>query len=155
MKLEIEQKKPAPSDFGDKLSSERAFVEAELNGWKVVLPKPNELLIDIDSNAQLDIFWKNYPRIIRYIGVIDNIIKPSKSGEEGCKHITLVLEREVTPTERILLQAVLGSDLTREILSFCRILEDDPNPTLFLEKDDAPKQLPAATEILSDKDTPF
>lgn len=131
--LQVKEKLPAPSDFGDSLASSSAYSYATQHGLRVVLPRANELLIDIDSSRQLEIFDRNYPRLIRYVGVIDRIEKASRSGEYGRRHITVVLERDVTPTERILLQAVLGSDLTREFLSYARILEGDPNPTLFLE----------------------
>jgi len=57
--------------------------------------------------------------------------------------VVVTLERNVEPMERILIQAFLGSDLKREALSWVRIVNNDPNPTLFFEK----KPLQLAGEV--------
>lgn len=127
-------RKTAPYDFGGTLGSSGAFTHAELNGEVVVLPLPNQLLIDIDDEVSWTHFNVNITKVHEYIGVLDQREKPSRSGDPNRRHITVDLYRDVTPMERILLQAVLGSDLRRELLSYCRITIDDPHPTLFLEK---------------------
>lgn len=127
--------KTAPSDFGGTLHSDAAFSKAALEGELVVLPRDNELFIDIDNEASLVLFYMNLPKIEEYVGVRGYpVITPSRSGDAERRHIVVTLSQDVTKTERILLQAVLGSDLRRELLSYCRITIGDPNPTLFLEK---------------------
>lgn len=66
------------------------------------------------------------------IQVVSN--KPSRSGAPGKRHITLALNRKLTSVERILFQALLGSDRKRELLSYIRVLNSDPEPTLFFER---------------------
>lgn len=56
----------------------------------------------------------------------------SKSGGEH-RHITLTLSNNISDVERILLQAILGSDPKRELLSYIRILRNIPQPTAFFE----------------------
>ena len=77
----------------------------------------------------------------KFVGIYNYTEKPSKSGEPGKMHITLVFQdRTFTTLERIGLQAMLGSDRVRELLSYVQYLNGDAHPTLFLEKT-APKQL--------------
>lgn len=127
-------KKTAESDFGGTLNSSHAFTQAETTGEVVVLPKANELFIDIDDEAASTRFYDNVAKVHEYVGVLDQRHRPSRSGDPNRWHITVDLARSVNDMERILLQAVLGSDLRRELLSYCRITIGDPHPTLFLEK---------------------
>lgn len=138
----------APSDFGGNLHSDGAFEQAERDGnLEVILPAANELQIDIDNEDNEQFFHQNLPKVSEYVGVYTWEEGPSRSGEPERKHITVKLNRDVTPLERILLQAVLGSDLRRELLSYCRWTIDDPHPTLFFEKKFA-GFLPAKVEPL-------
>jgi hypothetical protein len=146
----------AQSDFGGSLGSDHAFMQAESNGNVVVLPRPHELFIDIDNDANEHTFHVNLTKIADYVGISGWDWAPSKSGEPERKHITVQLNRDVTPLERILLQAVLGSDLRRELLSYCRWTMDDPNPTLFFEKGPAlltapPEQKQLVAGVLDDQ----
>lgn len=71
----------------------------------------------------------------------------SPSGKQDHSHVIVRLRREVTPMERILIQAFLGSDLKREALSWVRLVNDDPNPTIFYTK--KPLQLIGETDALT------
>ena len=137
----------APSDFGGSLHSDGAYAQAQLDDLIVVLPSPSQLFVDIDNDDAEHLFHKNLTKVSEYVGVYGWVITQSRSGEPERKHITVDLSRDVTPMERILLQAVLGSDLRRELLSYCRITINDPRPTLFLEKKVA-GFLPIRTEPL-------
>jgi len=118
------------------LNSQRAFEEAEAIGGRVVLPEANELQIDIDSKVELDEFHKRLRRLENNVPNFRQsyLIYPSKSGNPNKFHITIPLQSDVTPWQRIALQACLGSDPIREILSAARLLKGDPYPTLFIEK---------------------
>jgi hypothetical protein len=122
----------ASSDF----SSGSAYKKAEAENLKVVLPEPNQLFIDIDNDFAMAVFEKNHKTFLQwydYEACPDPVIAESKSGGER-RHITITLDRPVEPMERLILQAFLGSDLTREFLGLQRIKAGDKNPTLFLEK---------------------
>lgn len=58
--------------------------------------------------------------------------KPSRT--PGKFHIYVELKEPVmSDMERLFFQACLGSDPIRELLGYRRILNRDPNPTLFIE----------------------
>jgi hypothetical protein len=126
-------------------TSARAEIEAKELGLDVVYPAPNQLQIDIDSEADYETFIEVNYVLKNFIGVTHYEEKPSRSGWPK-KHITLTLDRDVTNLERILLQACLGSDGTREFLSYVQEINKDPHPTLFLEK--KPDQLSAEPKPL-------
>lgn len=122
------------SDFTK--STQDAIEQAKARGLKTIFPSENELQIDIDDRASEDLFWELYRSIfIRYFeSGKEPKVTPSKSGGEK-KHITVTLTRDVTAMERILLQACLGSDRKRELLSFIELIKGDAMPTLFFEPD--------------------
>lgn len=109
-------------------SSEEAMAIAKQKGIRVVLPKKNELLVDLDSYDAKEKFLKN----ASLLRVSDFDLKPSKT--PGHYHATVRWFRPVTTQERIMLQLLLGSDSTRETHSYIRLGEGDPNPTLFFEE---------------------
>lgn len=121
-------------------NSQRAYNQAAIEGLDVVLPKDNELFIDID-NEHSYMLYNNLMQIIqKFIGVVDVVEEKSKSGKPYKLHITVLLDQDVTPIERLALQAMLGSDRVRELLGYIQLKNGDPAPTLFLEKK-APTQL--------------
>jgi hypothetical protein len=76
--------------------------------------------------------------LTRFNNLIDEAygIEEIHTGESrgGNQHFTVTLKRNITPIERIALQAVLGSDPRREAHSLRRWLAGEKNPTLFFEK---------------------
>ena len=115
------------------IDSECAIREAKDNNLDVVFPKPNELQIDIDSEEAYARYGGVLERLQRHFRFITESITPSRSGYPK-RHIVLTLREPVTDVQRIALQAILGSDPVRELLSLKRIENGDPHPTLFLEK---------------------
>jgi len=122
-----------PYDFKD-ITSANAYAEAEAKGSVVKMPLPDELFIDIDDAEGSCWFSLNIGKVNEQYGIINIKWGGSPSGLPNHNHVVVKLRREVTPMERILLQAVLGSDLKREALSWVRLVNNDPNPTLFYEK---------------------
>jgi hypothetical protein len=115
--------------------SKMAFEQAAKEGWKVVTPKPNELFIDIDGEADMKTFRENVAIFDELVMTIaGKKVMPSKSGDPARRHIIVTLSRDITDTERLLFQLMLGSDRKRELLGYVRVLNDDPTPTLFFEK---------------------
>jgi hypothetical protein len=120
-------------DPNGKPNSQKALDQAEHEGLTVVYPKDNEIMIDIDNPHSLQLFYKQMDIVKKYIGVIGEEQHLSKSGGEKW-HITVTLTTTVTPLERLALQAMLGSDRVRELLGYVEYKNNDPTPTLFLER---------------------
>ena len=106
---------------------------AAKEGLDVRAPKPNELFVDIDNAASAKEFERNYDIIDRLFCITGIERAPSRNKAEG-EHVVVTLHVAVTPIERALAQAILGSDLRREGHTFARMQEGDPEPTLFFEK---------------------
>lgn len=120
---------------GDKIAgSKDAHEIAQKNGWRVVVPENNQLQLDIDDNHSYQIWAKHRNVIEKSLKITKVVETPSKSGKPGRCHITVDLDVTLKPDERIVLQALLGSDRTREILSWVNLKRNDESPTLFYEK---------------------
>jgi len=109
--------------------------EARAVGCVVVEAKDRDIFIDLDSQqdqyvmeAILALFRENLQHI--------EVVKISRS-RNGNKHAYLRASWPLTATERVLLQAVLGSDRKREALAYLRILDNAPIVSCFFEKADA------------------
>jgi hypothetical protein len=131
-------------------SSDRAFEKAKEQGLKVVVPASNELQIDIDTEEDYDLFLAHI-KILLQFGVAEFKSAPSKSGLPK-RHVTVTLPYDLNHWQRIALQASLGSDRKREILSCIMVMAGDPLPTIFLEKDG---DAPAPPAAIPDLDFPF
>src|SRR5690606_29610055 len=108
----------------------------ELEGYKVVLPGPNELQIDIDSDEDYS-RWLTAKAVLDRNKVEHQVLRerPSRGGLPG-RHIVVWLPEPLDPWQRIALQGALGSDHVRELLSCIRMLRGDEHPTLLVEKKD-------------------
>lgn len=134
---------PAYSPSQD--THEAAVEKARARGLVVRLPKPNELFVDIDTFAAYERFKEQIEVLKRWHRVVDVVESPSASGGAH-KHIVVTLGNHVTPITRIALQAMLGSDLKREMLSYGRLLTgSSPHPTLFFERPAGAAPPPAPT----------
>lgn len=105
-------------------------------GRQVVIPKPNELQIDIDSEPHFFNFIRAAEAFARnWEESRDTTVEihESKSGFPR-RHITITLPFDIDdPWKRIALQACFGSDPIRELLSATRLYRGDIHPTLFVE----------------------
>lgn len=122
------------SYYGDD-TIESAREKARARGLQVVFPSSRELQVDIDSAESMAVFLANVDRL-NHEGYE---VRPSPSRAVGHYHITVRLPYEVTPLERIALQAMLGSDPVREMLSYGRLQRGIDQPTIFFER---PRRLP-------------
>ena len=110
---------------------------ASLKGCTVREPAANELFLDVDSIEA----WANCKRLIASMqptGLIsDWKFSASPSGLLGHVHVVVGLSRPVRDMrERIMLQALLGSDPMRELLSWRRLEDgaDEDAISLFFER---------------------
>lgn len=99
----------------------------------VLMPEPNELFIDIDTPRALNVFRAQLEIFRRREKKCLVMKKPSRRKKRGF-HILVRLEHDVTPTDRLMLQAMLGSDLRRELLGLQRLDDGMPEPTCFFEQ---------------------
>jgi len=118
-----------------------AFKKAEEQDLEIVYPKVNELQLDIDNKEAYAYFHENKWILEQWFGIRVITERVSKSGGDK-RHITVELGTALTTVTRILLQAVLGSDRKRELLSFVMYAKgDEKKPTLLLEKNFYDKDL--------------
>lgn len=111
-----------------------AFRKAEEQDLEIVYPKANEIQLDIDDKQAYDYFHENKWILNQWFGIRSITERVSKSGGDK-RHITVELATRLTTVTRILLQAVMGSDKKRELLSFVMYARgNEKKPTLLLEK---------------------
>jgi hypothetical protein len=122
-------------------NSQRAIDLALTEGLIVKFPAANELFIDIDNEHSLQMFHRQMDIVYRYVDLgAPTKITPSRNGLPG-RHIVVTLAQDITETERLLLQACMGSDRVRELLGYIQLKSGDPHPNLFLEKTEEPQKL--------------
>lgn len=117
-----------------RLSTEHAVHEAAERRMFIRVPKDHELFLDIDDKAQFATFEAQL-EMIRSFGV-DPIVKEKTPSRGGADHWHVVLEMPftMTPVTRVLWQALLGSDLRREMLSALALhYGQSTQPTMFFE----------------------
>lgn len=112
-------------------SRERYVLRMREEGFQIQTPEENELLLDIDNIEAFDFFEIAFKRLnVEFDNCIIALIRPSKSGLPN-RHILIRMPFVLTSIDRIAFQAVLGSDLTREMLSIFRLYNTDPCPSLL------------------------
>lgn len=110
-----------------------AELKAAEENYEVLRPAANELLIDIDNKEAQEQFDRVYPIVDRYYGIVNIQSWKSKSGN---KHIKVILRESVPISWKLVLQAALGSDPIKEVISLKRFEMNCPVPsTLFKPKD--------------------
>ena len=109
-------------------------------GFKVFLPSPNELFIDIDSEEMYSTFqerldYLNFAINLRGDKHPTYVEAPSKSGLPR-RHIVMTSPdfRKLSVTQKLVLQIFLGSDPVKELLSLFRVIDGDKHPCIFIEK---------------------
>jgi hypothetical protein len=111
-----------PKDF------EVARLNAEVAGFDVVIGHETMLTLDLDSEEAEAQFRNELEAVNRLLGVLKVEEWPSKRGGAH-KHAVVWLKTPATALERIALQAALGSDPLREILSVIRLRNGIAEPS--------------------------
>lgn len=127
----------ADSDDGVVRTDEQLRTWAEASGCEVEVATDRQLFIDIDTDEQLQIFNSNIDLVNKLFGYGTDkrmaiTISSSKQGGEH-KHIRIKLPGPRPLLERIALQACLGSDPKRELISIKRAQSGDTNVVVFFE----------------------
>jgi len=111
---------------------------AEANNCNIILPKKNQLQIDIDCKEQYTYFrgrvndLKYWMENSIHINIVDIIEKPSKTGLPH-QHITITLDKDITDEARVAFQFMFGSDILRESLNALRLAVGITPNILFFE----------------------
>lgn len=107
-------------------------------------PAPNELFVDIDSARD----WERFKTALEMFSRMEKVRfwqdTPSASRGQH-RHVVVTLGRDVSQFERIAFQAMLGSDLKRELLSFESLRAGQRHPTVFFEPKPGSKPVAKAT----------
>lgn len=113
---------------------------AEKLGLDVVWPAKNELFIDIDEYKDLSVFLENVAILRAEFNIEEVHVVPSRNGGNG-KHVTVrVKDHEFDDRERLMLQAMLGSDRKREILALIGVMRGfEANTCFFKKRDEEPE----------------
>lgn len=98
---------------------------------------PYRLQLDIDSAADLQHFYRLLPWFScilneHHAPLRGHSLKRSRSGRRW--HVEIYLSRPMKKIERIMLQAILGSDRARELCNYERVLCKSTHPILFIQK---------------------
>jgi hypothetical protein len=100
---------------------------------------PQLLQIDLDGPEAYERFneliemWENIPELPR-LGRVT--VRPSRT--PGNKHVTIALPHRYRVITRILMQALLGSDLRREMLAYASHRNHHPQPIVLFRPQEAP-----------------
>lgn len=121
------------SDYDIQEDYEAYTLEKGRLGYRIVYPEPNQLLIDIDCDAQFEIFKAQVDLLRRVFPTARWEWKPSDSGLPN-RHIIVTLPFEVLEYQRIAFQAAMGSDPARELVNLIRMEFGIDTPTRFCEK---------------------
>lgn len=120
-------------DLIEAYASGDPYVIAEALGLRVVLPRDNELFIDIDTEEGAKQLADAVPHLGE--GWVVTRDTPSRSGGIR-RHVVVVVPFDLTPLDRVAWQAALGSDRQRALRELQDLREGKPVPTCFFETKD-------------------
>lgn len=122
------------SDNGIKRTDDQMREWAAAAGCNYINASDRQLFIDIDTEEQYAQLSRNFSIFKQYFGCeIVPSITPSKSGLPH-RHIIMEMTKPLPLIARIALQACLGSDPVRELLSVRRAIDGEENVVIFFER---------------------
>lgn len=116
----------------DSLSHDYAVKKARERNCTIEYADDQTLQLDLDSKEAIATFQSQL-RMLKELNIINYMesnfrLDLSRSGN---LHVTIKLTRPLDVQLRIMLQALLGSDLKREMLSLARVVRGQPHPILL------------------------
>lgn len=139
--IKLDLVKEDVEEYRDQVFSSRKddlYLIALSQKLSIIEPESNQVFIDIDTEEDLEecierlnVLEETLPY---YINVMGYKQTPSKSGEKGKYHITITFGFDMTPLERVGMQALLNSDPKREFMNMMRVLVEADMPNIFFEK---------------------
>ena len=113
------------------MDRENAPDKAARLGLVVVMPEPDELLIDIDSDAELNDFWERLSYFERTWG--NATVAWTRSAHDHWHAYVKCPGKSFHPMQRIALEASLGSDFYRCMIAVLRLCEGYQYSSCFFE----------------------
>ncbi|SRR6266404_6457966 len=124
----------------------RSLTSESKSTRRAVTPGRHVAQVDIDRKSDLALFKRHFfvlnARMALYRAAGQLIAMPyftrgkirRSSNRASHWHVEVTCSQGLNPAERIALQAILGSDRKRELLSLCRYFAGSRYPTLFFEE---------------------
>lgn len=109
---------------------------ADDNGLVIIQSRGDVLQFDIDDIDAMKDFEQMLPILRKITRVDERIETKSKNGR---KHVYLKTDVQFLPEERIAIQACMGSDRKRELLSLRNVRENRELPIFLYETEEASK----------------
>jgi hypothetical protein len=128
---------------GPKETLETLTAAASKNLCQVVVPKHDELQIDLDTPASIE----QYNRMMA--GFKDQLKLEeidSWASKSGNRHVIVRFPKTLSSEMRIALQACLGSDPKREILSLMRVMSGSKYTSVLFKPIFTPDKAPTTPE---------
>lgn len=107
-----------------------ADIEAARQDFEVIQSDVMTLLLDLDTPEALAQYMRVLPKVMEHYNVVSTTSWLSKSGNT---HIQIRLGEALDLSERIALQAALGSDGVKEVLSLRRMQNGCVEPCLLFK----------------------
>lgn len=109
---------------------------AAKRGDRIVVPDAYTLQVDLDSPKALQSFGSQLALLRRRSSIANKWkIRITDSAQRGHCHITIRTASRMSLKVRIALQALLGSDLKRELMNWMRVEKRQKLPILFFERE--------------------
>jgi hypothetical protein len=106
-------------------------VSAREKGLDIVWPGPCELFLDLDDDEAFVLFKKQ----VEILGQFDKGTWTEARSVNGGRHVVVTLDRPLTSeTERVMLEAVLGSDRKRSLLGLKQLRRGRERTSCFFKK---------------------
>lgn len=119
-------------------SDEYARQKAERLGCTVEYADDLTLQLDLDGKEAESTFYEQYELLVD-LKILPHTHTIWQRSRNGNSHVTIHLKEPLPVRTRILLQAVLGSDRKRELLSYAGVLKGQLHPVvLFRPKEGDP-----------------
>ncbi len=107
-----------------------AVAKATAAGFEIVPSNDSTLLLDLDDKLAETRYASMLPIVQQHLPIIETGRWSSKSGG---LHVKLNVGEALPASDRLLLQACLGSDGTREFLSLLRVRNGNQHPSLLFK----------------------
>lgn len=124
--LQEEEVEEYPQRFTDEAARKRA----EELGCYIEYADDYTLQLDLDSEEALRVFERQYVMLVD-LELASFLYCTRRKSRSGNTHVTITLRDPLPIERRILLQALLGSDLKREALTLAGYLAGQENPVLL------------------------
>lgn len=111
------------------IANEHAVKRAKQQDCTIEYAHDLVLQLDLDGDDAFRTFQKQFA-LLHQLGMFPDVVEAYtvRWSRNGNRHVTINLLEELGVVKRLLLQALLGSDIKREMLGYARVLQGDEHP---------------------------